>query len=115
SVGRGLSRERSFRGHPHELSRCPGSPLAPSELLVSWSRGAVLHRLPDALPPDRLVGRKKQDFVQSATDGGPRGGDRRLLRLLDSGDVREFAGGVLLAADQILGTGAGRPHCPARA
>ena len=101
-----VSRQCPLRGRPHQLPRCPGASLAPSELLVPGRRGTVLHRLSDALPAHRMV--DAEGLVQDSTHGGPRRRDRRLVHVLHRVHVGEFTGRVLLVADAVLGTGAGR-------
>ena len=104
-MGRGVPCKLPFRVTGHRLSVLPAARVSAPELLVVIGGGAVLPRVPDALPVGG--GSPLPGLVAGPTRRQPRTDHRRLVRVVGASDRVEPDRGVLLALDPGLGTGSG--------
>src|SRR5579862_1275719 len=104
-MGCSFPREFPFRFARNELLDCKAASLAPPELLVTSSGGAVLHRVPDRILHGRGI--PETVYPPPAPGGDPIVGNRRLPGPLGHPDVGESDNGLLLAPDSGLGARTG--------
>src|SRR5580658_9704217 len=100
-MGGGIPGQFPLRGGRYQLPVGATTPLAVAELLVPGRRGAILRRVPDALP----AGGEGTGLAITAGPSGdlPRRRHRRLVLLVDRSDGVAPGPGVLFPADPGVG------------